>query len=269
MKRATVVLIVAAILFAAIGVVTFAQSNSNLEKMVISAARSGTTVNLSWPAVAGAVKYEVYAYHESTEWVKLGGDSLTATNTTHTNATPGNRYYYTGRAVASDGSISDWADYASVTIPSDATAGPTVTPTLTATPDPAGTATPTPTATPEAAATPDTSNYCTLIEYAPSDQPWPDISVPLIGNETLANYRSTFGENLDDLSILQVDLLADGYIRIVYYESFKRRLGAEFYRGCDTSVYYYSQWQQLEPFWWRAYEEKIESTHRKVYFVEK
>lgn len=204
MKRAPIVFIAAAIVFAAIGAVNIAESSSHLEKMVISAERNGTTVNLSWPAVAGAAKYEVYAHHEGTGWVRLGGDNLTATSTSHTNATPGYRYFYTGRAVASDGSVGDdWADYVSVTIPADATAGPT--------------ATPTPTATPEAAATPDTSDYCTLIGYAPADQPWPDISVPLIGNETLANYRSTFGENLEDLSILQVDLLADGYIRIGNY----------------------------------------------------
>lgn len=261
MKRPLFVLIGSAIVFAAIGVVTIAQSN--LAKMVISAERNGTTVNLSWPAVANAVRYEVYAHHESTGWVNLGGGNLTATNTSHTNATPGNRYFYTGRSFASDGSISEWADYTSVTIPADATSGPT------ATPVPTGTATATPTAIPEADATPDTSEYCTLIAYAADDQPWPDISVPLIGNGTLANYRSTFGENLDDLSIVQVDLLADGYVRIVYYESLKRRLGAEYYRGCDSSVYYYSQWIQLEPYWWRAYEEAIESTRRTVYFADK
>lgn len=126
--------------------------------------------------------------------------------------------------------------------------------------------TPTATATPNPAATPDTSKRCTLIRYAPEDEPWPDISVPLINNVTMAAYRAKFGENLDDLTILQVELLDDGHIWILYYESLEYRAGGEFYRGCE--FWGYTPWVQLEAGWWRgAYEATINQLRQNMISV--
>ena len=71
-------------------------------------------VTLTWDAVAGAVRYELWVWRdEETGWQRLDGGSLTGTTHTHSGLVAGTTYYYAIRAVDSSGAASDWSDYVS------------------------------------------------------------------------------------------------------------------------------------------------------------
>ncbi len=121
-------------------------------------------VTVSWEMVAGAVRYELWTWWNSTVgWQRLDNGNLTGTSYTHSGLTPGTQYYYGIRALESNGQPSPWSAFPSAIVPEMATqtptaaidpnAPPTVTPTPTATIDPNAT-TPTPTSTPTPTATP-------------------------------------------------------------------------------------------------------------------
>lgn len=105
-------------------------------------------VVLSWEAAAGAVRYELATYWDAgTGWQRIGGDSLTGTSYTHTDAVAGTEYYYSIQAVNAEGETSGWQlDYPTAIALAGAA---TLTPTPTATP---GGVTTTPTSTPTATA---------------------------------------------------------------------------------------------------------------------
>ena len=114
---------------------------------VLTAQAAEDGVELSWTAVHGATRYELWVWDSVNEWRQFGGDSLTDTTYTHTDPAVGTTYFYTIRAANADGETSAWSDYVST-----ATAIPVHTPTATATPThtptaTAATATHTPTAT--------------------------------------------------------------------------------------------------------------------------
>ena len=82
-----------------------------------------TTVELSWPPVEGAARYEVWAWdNEDDGWYDIGGDNLTGTTYTHENLTAGTTYYYSVRAVDASGVWGDWSEDVPAT--PDALAGP-------------------------------------------------------------------------------------------------------------------------------------------------
>jgi len=261
MKRIVLIIALLALLLPA-GLLAQDQTTT-LDKPVVTANQSGTAIKLSWKAVSGASRYEIWAWkNESEGWYALDRN-FSGTSYTHFDVTAGTTYWYAVRAANDDNQVSPWSDYASATAPAQTGGGE-----ATATPEPTATPTvaPTATATPNPAATPDTSKSCTLIRYAPEDEPWPDISVPLIQNATMAAYRAKFGENLEDLTILQVELLDDGHIWILYYESLEMRVGGEFYRGCE--YWGYTPWVQLEAGWWRgAYEATIKQLRQNMISV--
>ncbi len=71
-------------------------------------------VTLTWDAVAGAVRYELWAWWDAeTGWQQLDGGSLTATTHTHSGLVAGTTYYYAIRAVDANGAASAWSDFAS------------------------------------------------------------------------------------------------------------------------------------------------------------
>lgn len=117
----------------------------------LTAQESSGGVELSWNAVAGAVRYELWFWTTAGGWQQIGGDDLTDTSYTHTGVEVGTTYHYAVRAVNAAGDVSDWSEYVPVTVtaPQSATATPTSTPTptSTSTADAALTATPTPTST--------------------------------------------------------------------------------------------------------------------------
>ena len=151
-------------------------------------------VELSWSAVEGAARYDLWRLAEGADWIRLDG-ALTATTYIDTAVEAGKTYIYAVRGLTADGAEGAWSDYNSEearalvaaldaplgqqqgTLPTTtATATPEAraivvaqdappaqqetlpTPTATATPTPTATATPTPTATatptPTATATP-------------------------------------------------------------------------------------------------------------------
>ena len=102
-------------------------TTSTLAAPELTAAGGESAVELSWTAVTGAVRYDLYAWNNSVDgWQQIGWDSLTDTTYSHTDATAGLTYYYAVRAVNAEGETSAWSDYVS------ATASSVSTPTLTA-----------------------------------------------------------------------------------------------------------------------------------------
>ena len=86
---------------------------------VLTAVSTGTgAVDLSWTAVTGAVRYELWAWDSASDWQQLDDGNLTGRSRRHENVTPGTTYYYTVRAVAADGTAGPWSDQKSVTVPS-------------------------------------------------------------------------------------------------------------------------------------------------------
>ena len=106
-------------------------------------------VKLSWEAVSGAVRYELYVWTSSGGWQQLDDGTLTGTTHTHSGLTVGTTYHYTVRAVNAAGEVGEWSEYvpATVTAPQSSTATPTPTSTPTSTASTLSTATPTPSPT--------------------------------------------------------------------------------------------------------------------------
>ena len=94
---------------------------------------------LSWTAVSGAARYELWVWDSVNLWRQLGGNTLTNTSYTHTDVADGTAYWYTVRAVNAAEQASAWSEYATVT----ANGPQTQTLTPTSTPVDAPTATPT------------------------------------------------------------------------------------------------------------------------------
>ena len=100
-------------------------TTSTLSTPTLSAQTGENGVDLSWTSVQGATRYQLWAWNSVDDWQEIGGDSLTSTTFTHTDATADTTTHYTVRALNAAGETSAWSDYAS------APASPS-TPTLTA-----------------------------------------------------------------------------------------------------------------------------------------
>ena len=151
--------------------------------------RSGTTITVSWIAVSGAVRYELWVWTSATEWQSLG-NTLTGTSYRHTGLAEGTTYFYQMRAW--NGSAwSGWSNQPSASVPlptntptntpppSTATNSPTNTP-----PPPAATNTPTNTPPPPAATntptnTPPPSTATNTPTPAPTHTPMPPAKLNL------------------------------------------------------------------------------------------
>lgn len=99
---------------------TYAQTETSetLAAPVLTARITGTdTVELSWTAVTGAVRNELWAWQDSaTGWQPLDDGSLTSTAYTHGGLAAGATYWYAVRAVGAGGAASDWSNYADATV---------------------------------------------------------------------------------------------------------------------------------------------------------
>ena len=79
---------------------------------------SGSTVDLSWEAAAGAARYELSTWWDSeVGWQRLDDGNLTGTTYTHTDVTAGTTYFYAILSVGAGGEMSTWSDFESVTVP--------------------------------------------------------------------------------------------------------------------------------------------------------
>ena len=128
--------------------------------LALAARVAESAVELSWNAVQGAARYELWVWDSVNDWQQIGGNTLAGTSYTHTDVAAGTTYFYSISTVDAGGQQSPWSPYQSVTVPAETT---TATPTATHTPQPqqaqdpqhtaTSTATSTPTATPTAAPT--------------------------------------------------------------------------------------------------------------------
>ena len=103
---------------------------------VLSAVSGSSHVALSWNRVAGADRYELWAWDDVNKWRQIGGDNLTGTSHQHAGLSAGDSFYYAIRAVDGSGNPGPWSKYANATVGStsaQSTSTPTSTPTPTLT----------------------------------------------------------------------------------------------------------------------------------------
>ena len=73
-------------------------------------------ITVSWPAVATATSYEIWAWDGTWTQLMNNGAAITGTSHTHTGLTAGRTYYYQGRAVNANGTMSAWSAQVSATV---------------------------------------------------------------------------------------------------------------------------------------------------------
>ena len=103
----------------------------------LTAASGESYVDLSWNSIAGAARYELWAWDEVNEWQEIGGNRLTQTSYKHAGLSTGITFYYVVRAVDASGNSGPWSEYVNATVgaaSSQSTATPTSTSTTTPTP---------------------------------------------------------------------------------------------------------------------------------------
>jgi len=115
---------------------TATASASALSAPTLTAQAGAGRITLSWNAISGAVRYELWAWTDALGWQQLDDGGLTGTSYTHDDPVPGRTYWYAVRAVAANGAASPWSEHATAT--ATPTAGPTQTPTQTPTPTATG-----------------------------------------------------------------------------------------------------------------------------------
>ena len=126
-------------ILAAIAILSFtnlasAQQSSILSAPVLTAQAEEGKIELSWTAVAGAARYELWTWTSADGWQQLDDSSLTGTTFSHTGLTVGVTYYYWVRAVNASGETSGWSERQAATViapSSNATPTHTATPTST------------------------------------------------------------------------------------------------------------------------------------------
>ena len=117
---------------------------------ILTALAAEGAVELSWTAVEGAARYDLWTWWDNEIGWQSISDNLTGTTYTHTEVTAGTTYYYAIRVLdAASEAVSAYSDYASATPLPETQATATATPTPSATaPTPTATLTPTLTLTP-------------------------------------------------------------------------------------------------------------------------
>ena len=116
--------------------VTSAQTETTLSAPELTAIAAGSSaIDLSWTAVPGAVRYELYTQLvDDPGWQQLDGGNLEGTTYRHGDLTPGKRYQYAVRAIdANDQPLGPWSNFPTETVPSSEAATLTSTPTPRAT----------------------------------------------------------------------------------------------------------------------------------------
>ena len=87
------------------------------DEPVLTATAGFQQIEVSWPAVTGADRYELWAWDGAWTALHVGAFApLTATTHVHTGLSTGRTYYYQGRAVDSAGVMSAWSAQVSATV---------------------------------------------------------------------------------------------------------------------------------------------------------
>ena len=159
-----------------------ARAESTAAAPQLTAQPAAGAVELRWTELPGAARYELWTWWNEDPGWQFISDSITATDYTHTDVTPGATYYYAVRALDTAGQpLTDWSNYpSSVPLPAFT---PTSTPTLTPPSDPAPAHSPTATLTPASTQPPAPTPAPTLTPTltptpspAPSTLPVPDLT---------------------------------------------------------------------------------------------
>lgn len=107
-----------------------AQQNATLSPPKLTAKVVGNSVDLSWNAVEGAIRYDLRVRRKGISgWKRLGGNSLTATFFTHKDIAAETTYRYKIRAVNAAKEFSKWSEFVNVIMDAPQKETPTATPT--------------------------------------------------------------------------------------------------------------------------------------------
>ena len=97
---------------------TVPQSQSSIAAPALTAEAGTGQVTLTWQAVTGAVRYELWVWWDSaTGWQRLDSGNLTGISYVHDGLAAGTTYHYAMRAVDANGVTSALSEYASATVP--------------------------------------------------------------------------------------------------------------------------------------------------------
>lgn len=102
---------------------TTGSSAPSLPVPVLNAEAIEGGVALSWNAVPGATRYELWTWTEPGGWQQLGGNNLAASSYDHTMLMAGTVYYYAIRAEDSGGHVSGWSPYLAAAVPAAPASG--------------------------------------------------------------------------------------------------------------------------------------------------
>ena len=82
----------------------------------LTAQPTAGAVDLSWDAVTGAVRYELWVWTEADDWQDIGGNNLTGTTFRHNRLAAGTTFHYAVRAVNAAGDVSPWSPFVPATV---------------------------------------------------------------------------------------------------------------------------------------------------------
>ena len=92
-------------------------SSAELDAPALTAEAGEGAIELSWDAVSGAVRYELWTWwDDAVGWHQLDDGDLTGTTFSHSGLSAGTTYYYQARAVGDAGGTSEWSERVSATI---------------------------------------------------------------------------------------------------------------------------------------------------------
>ena len=90
---------------------------STLPTPELNAQAADGAIKLSWTAVTGAARYQLWAWTSADAWQQIGGDNLTGTTYNHTGLAAGTTYHYQIRALNAAAETSAWSQPVSATLP--------------------------------------------------------------------------------------------------------------------------------------------------------
>ena len=99
----------------------------SLSVPALTAEAAGSEVEVSWTAVAGAARYELWVWDSVNKWRQIGGNTLAGTTYTHSDVTAGTTYHYAVRAVNAGAETSAWSDLVPATVPAASLSVPALT----------------------------------------------------------------------------------------------------------------------------------------------
>jgi len=92
-------------------------SEAVLDAPELTAEARGDAIALSWTAVSGAARYELWAWWDSEiDWYQLDDGEMTGTTFRHVDVAAGTTYYYLVRAVSESGEPGAWSEQVAATL---------------------------------------------------------------------------------------------------------------------------------------------------------